>query len=464
MSENTFAIVQLSLSNVQGLIATSVNFPAGTTEVIIGGKNGSGKSSHLKGIEWLLTGLTSGSGEFIRQPKDGETSALTATGSMTIKGQNGMTYKITREKSDLGTRLSIKSSDGGSQPAEFLKGLLGPGGFINLNPFALADMQPAKRKEAFKKAFNVDFTELDAEDEKLKDEAKLLEAQADGIRAYFKGLPVHDVPAEEVSSSAILRQIEECNTHNHGKVTLDAKLYTAESQLRGTEREIAENLESQREIEQQIADLQKRLGERKQSESVLRGKLPDLLNDVETAKANVEAFQVKDTSDLKAQLEAVEDINQKVRENKSRAENRAKFAELEEQRVAKNLRRDEIKAEKLAMIKAIKFPVEGLEFGDNDIMFRKPGQEPIPFDCLSSAEKLKVGTALGLQSSGPLKVVLTEDADRYDDDSREIVRQAVKDAGGMIFLEMVRPSGGDFTLIIEEGKVKDAVADQGELL
>ena len=458
MSENTFAIVQLALSNVQGLIATSVNFPAGTTEVVIGGKNGSGKSSHLKGIEWLLTGLTSGSGEFIRQPKDGEVSALTASGSMTIKGQNGQTYTITREKSDLGTRLSIKSSDGGSQPAEFLKGLLGPGGFINLNPFALADMQPAKRKEAFKKAFGLDFTELDKEDEELKNEAKLLEAQADGIQAYFKGIPDHtDVPAEEVSSSAILKQIEECNEHNRGKQSLLLQSQSLKADFDRISTQISEDGKEILRLQELIDTLRQRVTDQllvSDNKSVELEKLDE----------EIKNYQVKDTTELQAQLEAVEDINQKVRENKSRADNRAKFAELEEQRVAKNKRRDEIKAEKLAMIKAIKFPVDGLEFGDNDIMFRKPGQEPIPFDCLSSAEKLKVGTALGLQSSGPLKVVLTEDADRYDDDSRKIVYDMVKEAGGMLFLEMVRPSGGDFTLIIEEGKVKDAVQSQGEPL
>ena len=464
MSENTFAIVQLQLSNVQGLIATSVNFPAGTTEVVIGGKNGSGKSSHLKGIEWLLTGLTNGSGEFIRQPKDGETSALTASGSMTIKGQNGQTYTITREKSDLGTRVSIKSSDGGSHPAEFLKGLLGPGGFVNLNPFALAEQTPAERVKTFKKAFNIDFSALDLEDKELMEEAKRLEAQADGIQGYFKDLPVHDVPAEELSSAEIHAQIEAISQYNSGKSPLDANVTVAESAVESAENSIQTNLNEQNAIRQEIEELQEKLANKVSAAINLKTILKEKKDALKDAVAQADAFQEKDASELKAKLASIEDINQKVRENKSRAENRAKFAALEEQRVAKNKRRDEIKAEKRAMIAAVKFPVEGLEFGDGDIVFRKPGQEPIPFDCLSSAEKLRIGTAFGLASSGPLKVVLTEDADRYDDDSRDLVRQAVKDAGGMIFLEMVRPSGGDFTLIIEEGKVKDAVADQGELL
>jgi hypothetical protein len=453
MSAQAFHIVKLALSNVQGLIATSVEFPEGTTEVVIGGNNGSGKSSHLKGIEWLLTGLTGGSaGEFIRSGSSG------ATGSMTIKGANGQTYTITREKSESGAKVSIKSSDGGSHPVEFLKGLMGPGGFLNLNPFALAEMQPAKRLEAFKKAFELDFTALDLEDKDLMEEAKALDAKASGIRGFFQGQPVYEnLPEEELSSATILAEIEAINQHNSQRDLLKIKSTGLVQDIDRIDQQIYHS-------QNEVARLENLLVEERTKLDALRQSVTVKTDESQKIWAEINAFKIKDTTELTAKLATIEETNQKIRDTKTRDKYRAEHQALEEQRVAANLKRDAIKAKKREMVASVEFPVKGLEFGDGDIMFRKPGQEPIPFDSLSSAEKLRVGTAFGLASSGDLKVVLTEDADRYDDNSRKIVYDMVKEAGGMLFLEMVRPSGGDYTLIIEEGKVKDAVQSQESLL
>jgi hypothetical protein len=460
MSEQRFYISQFKLANVQKIEASTVNIPDDVTEVVIGGQNESGKSSHLKGLFWLLTGQTgSSSSKFERNGSE------KTVGTLTIKGTDGRTYTVTRSRDESGTKLTIKDQDGGSHLAKMLEGLLGPGAFLCLNPFKIAEQTPAERVKTFKKAFNIDFSELDKEDEELKDLAKELDAKATGIRGFFQGKPTYpDLPEEELSSGALHAEIEAISEYNSGRSTLEAVVTVAESAVKTAEAAVTTNSAEQSSIREEIEQLQQKLANKVSAGIALEATFKEKRDALKAAVANVDAFQVKDSSALKAQLEAIEETNQRIRDTKERDKYRVQHDEYEAQRVAANLRREQIKEEKRAIIAAIDFPIEGLSIEDGDIVVREPGQDPVPFDSLATSKRLRIGTAIGLGNSGPLKVVLTEDGDLYDDEKRAIVREMVKAAGGQHIIEMVRPSGGDMTLIIEEGKVKDAIQNQEALL
>jgi hypothetical protein len=178
--------------------------------------------------------------------------------------------------------------------------------------------------------------------------------------------------------------------------------------------------------------------------------------EAEQLAAEVEAFPMPpvriDTAAVAAQLNEAQAANQKVDEILKNVEKRGTMeklaASLEAESEQLTLRIEARNKQKNEAIAAAKMPVEGIGFGDGEILLNG-----VPFSQASSAEQLRTSVAIAAAMNSKLKVIHIRDGSLLDDDSMAWVAKFAKDNGLQVWVEVVGTEKGD-GILIEEGQVK----------
>ena len=92
-------------------------------------------------------------------------------------------------------------------------------------------------------------------------------------------------------------------------------------------------------------------------------------------------------------------------------------------------------------------PVPGLGFGDGEVLFGG-----VPLEQASSAEQLRVSTAIGIASSPKLRVMLVRDGSLLDDDGQRILAELAAAHDFQLWVEAVDTSG-TVGIVLEDGSV-----------
>ena len=95
-----------------------------------------------------------------------------------------------------------------------------------------------------------------------------------------------------------------------------------------------------------------------------------------------------------------------------------------------------------------KFPVPGLSFGEDGVIF-----DGVPFQQASSAEQLRASVAIGLAMNPKLPVLLVHDGSLLDEASLKLLGELAEEAGAQVWVERVS-EGSECSLIIEDGEVR----------
>src|SRR3990167_10791645 len=171
-------IIQLSAENVKKLKAVEIT-PEGNV-VVIGGKNGQGKSSVLDSIEYVLAGKGS---QCPRPVRDGEEKAVIVC---TLDD-----LVVTRViKTDGSNSLVVSSKDGAKygSPQAMLDKLVGT---LTFDPLAFSRMEPRKQLEVLKKLVGLDFSKEDIEINTLLQSRQNKMNEAKGIESRFLKMVRH---------------------------------------------------------------------------------------------------------------------------------------------------------------------------------------------------------------------------------------------------------------------------------
>ena len=106
--------------------------------------------------------------------------------------------------------------------------------------------------------------------------------------------------------------------------------------------------------------------------------------------------------------------------------------------------------EKVDAMLAAEWPVEGLGFGPDGVTFND-----LPFDQCSSAEQLRISTAIGASQNPKLNVMFIRDGSLLDADSLAAVGEIAERYGSQVWIERVG-YGEECSVIIEDGTVVEA--------
>jgi len=418
-------IVNLEVENVKRIKAVRIK-PDGT--VVIGGKNGAGKSSVIDAIEFALGGKPSA-----------EKPIRTGTESAKVVVELD-DFTITRRFTSKGSRLEITTSNNGikskiSSPQVLLDELCGK---LTFDPCQFATMSPKAQADILRDMTGVDVSEIDAKRKEVYDNRtvanknkKTYEARLQGM-TFTEGLPNNSISVAELSQQLIAAE-----KHNNSR-------REKERQVEKLHNEYNANIN-------QINILEDKIVELKQLNLEIENQGKEINKELKLA------FNI-DTTALQQQIGEAESTNEKIRNNENVNDLRKQLAEceIESNRYTKQI--EDLDAKKVTLIStaAEKLPIPGLTFDSESVYYN--GE---PFSQCSQGEQIRVSVAIGMALNPKLKILLIRNGSLMDADNMAIVKDTAAKEGYQLWIERVagRDAGGgkpaDCSVFIEDGEVAE---------
>ena len=429
-------IIQLTAENIKRLKA--INITPNEHINRISGPNGSGKTSILDAIEWALQGTSKVPSAPVRKGS-GKAVIILKTEEFTV------TRRFMEGGSRNGT-LAIEANDTRNRfqgPQEMLDSLLGN---ISFDPLEFIRMHPKKQFEVLRSLvkLDVDVTKLDADQKvdydkrrELKKEVTALETRRDAIKV------AEGLPAKKKDEAALVTELREVSDYNEGiaRDQRDRDEFSKNLTILG--RDIDEQMERVAQLRAQADELQAEAdGWAKQHE-----KNTKLMQKWEPLAATKDAGEIADAITAARTINAA--IDKRTDREKLQKDIDAKEAEVETLSAALK-ERDETKVKAM---EAAAFPVKGLGFGEEEVMF-----EGLPFNQISNADQIRASVAIGIAYNPKMRVMRIKDGSLLDDKSMAILSQMSVSENMQLFLEVVDTSG-KIGVYLEDGEVK-AVNDE----
>lgn len=451
MPEKPLTIVQLKASNVKRLVAVDIK-PDGEV-VVLGGKNGAGKSSVLDSIAYALGGERLICREPLRRGAE--------KGEIDVDlGEFRVRRTFTKEG---GGTLSVLSPDGARYPSP--QALLDKVcGSLSFDPLAFAAMPPAKQSETLRTLLGLDFSRLDADRAAAFSERTIVNRDGKALVARFDATPFYaDAPKEEVSTADILAEqeaaIESARKQNAAieakraaarearmaRIRAAQDVTAAEKAAADADAEVARWQEVAAGRRKVVAAAQKALDSATKNETDAGAAAADL-RDIDQPNA-------ADLAPFRSRLAAVEATNAKVRANAEHERMRKRVEEKRAESAALTAKIEAADKAKADAIAAAKMPVDGLGFDPAGGVT----MNGLPFDQASHAERLRASVAIGLAMHPRLKVLLVRDASLLDEDGMRLVAEMAAAAGAQFWLERVGRDEHTTVEIADGAVVADAV-------
>lgn len=447
--QKPLTILELTASNVKRLRAVHIK-PDGAA-VVLGGKNGQGKSSVLDAIQMALGGKDSAPRVPVRKGEE-KAEIVCDLGEIIVR------RTFTAEG---GTSLTVSSREGARfpSPQAMLDRLTRQ---LTFDPLAFSRMAPAEQSETLRRMVGLDFTALHEEHAKVYADRTDVNRDGKVMAARFATMPQYpDAPAAEVSSAAILAEQEKV-TKEHGarlahamaaNEAVDAKKRDAVAALAAADRAEAEAHHAEAFRDQTVEEINRLrtlLVKQEDESKSKRGAAGVARAKAEKAQAEAqhlthERVAPPDLAPFRVRLAEVDATNAKVRANAARsaAEEALNAKRAESARLTARL--DAIEKEKAAAISAAAMPVEGLGFDASGVTL-----DGFPFEQASQAQQLRVSVAMGFAMNPRLRVLLIRDASLLDTESLAMVTKMAEDAGAQVWMERVEQDGAT-TVLIEDG-------------
>ena len=390
--------------------------PEGLT--IIGGDNCAGKTTCLDILSFALGGAK-------YRPSNPKREGAVGDTTLHVELSNGLTV----ERKGKNLSLTVTDKQGARHGQELLDA------FISTIAIDLPKFYNASSKD---KAHMI--LETLGIEEKLADLAKrekekydtrtMVGREADKKQKAAEDMPWHeDVPEEKVSVKELIAQQQEVLARN------------------GIRAEHKRNLES---YKSKVADIDSRV------KALLdeKAELLDKINDVQNAVQK--DGEEESTAELEGRIANFEAINSKIAENAERTRRMEEADALNDQKDTLTKEIEEIRAERLALLKDADFPLDGLTVNDDGELIYNGAA----WDCMSGAQQLIVSCAIASQINPSCRFVRMDKLEQLDLKTLAEFDAWLKSRDLQCIATRVS-KGSECTLIIEDGVVKD---EEGKVL
>lgn len=420
-------ILSLTASNVMRLVAVEIHPTSNVVQIT--GKNGAGKTAVLDCIWWALAGKPGAT----MPVRKGEEQAV-------IRLDLGDVVVTRTFKKDGTTQLTLRAADGAKydKPQTMLDKMLGSV-TLTFDPMAFALMPTAKQFEELRKIvpLDTDVDALDRANERDRELRKGFNSKRDSLTERLALLAEGVDPAMDVESidiSALLGELETAAQRNadrnresgrrddHGQ-----QLVTARARAAQLREDAAKLIADADRLDRQCDEIAARIAAQEP--------LPELI----------------DTSALRRQIDEARKTNTlRERQADKRAQHQMVADELQDARAtAENLTAamDERTRQKQDAIARAAMPVEGLSFGDGEVLL-----DGVPFSQASTAQQIRVGFQLAIARRPTLRVIRIQDGSLLDDDSMALIAVLAERHDMQVWVEVV-DRGQGIGVLIEEGQV-----------
>lgn len=381
--------------------------PEGLT--VIGGDNGAGKTS---AIDILAYGL--GGAKY--RPSNPKREGAVGDTTLHIELSNGLTV----ERKGKNLALTVTDKEGARHGQELLDSFISEIA-IDLPKFLNASSKEKSHMILETLGIEEKLAELAKREKEKYDTRTMVVREADRKQKAAEDMPWHeDAPEEKVSVKELIDQQQEILARNGIKD------------------------EHRRKYESNKAELLRVSGEIDR----LRQRQKELSEEVRSAES--EDFTLESTVELEKQIANFEETNRKVAENAERTRRMEEADALSDQRDALTKEIEEIRAERMSLLKDADFPLEGLTVADNGELIYN-GQ---PWDCMSGAQQLIVSCAIASKINPSCRFVRMDKLEQLDLPTLAAFDEWLKTQNLQCIATRVS-KGDECTLIIEDGEVKE---------
>lgn len=417
-------LVELRVENFRKLKAVRITPDGGLFTV--SGRNEQGKSAVLDSVYTAIGGKKYFPATPIRTGEDNAEIMLDFGG-----------LKITRtiwrkEDGAIDHKVVLQYADGkrAARPQDVLNELLGSP--IADDPLAFSKMKPKEQYDLLKGLVpNVDFDDIAARRADLYETRTQVGREFERLKGAVLSIAVpQNARTEAIDVSALAAKLREVGEYN-------AAIERRRDGREATAQNISDNLDEIDRIEANIKNLQVAIASLKQTNGELQAKLdnaeplPDLMD------AAVIEQEIAQADELNKGYRARTDRDAKIKE---RDDKEAEYEDLSKQIVA-------VDQEKADAIAAANLPVEGLSFGDEQILL-----DGLPFADASTARKIRTATALLMAMKPELRVLLVREGSLLDPDARAALEADAEANGFVVLMECVGAGDGS-GIVIEDGEM-----------
>lgn len=407
-------IINLQAENVKRLKAVEIT-PDGNT-VILAGANAQGKSSILDAI-WLGLGGGPAAKANTRVIRDGEKDAMVRLDLGDIV--------VTRKWKGDKTTLSVENAEGAkySSPQSMLDGLVGR---LSFDPLAFAQQDEKTQLKSLLAVVTLPFDPVEVEQarKELYDDRTTVGRDVKQFEAQFAALPEQPAttPDEELSVAKLLMDHAEA-AHEH-----DTR--------RREELQVKQLEESIEQTRQHIAELARTVAADEETKKALTEKLSW-------------ASPLPDLAEIAEQISGAEDTNQRVRAKQHRADVEKQMLTARRAYGKYSRQLEELETLKAKGIKEAILPLDGLGFDDTGVTYQN-----VPLKQASSAEQLRVSTAMGMALNPKLRMMHIRDGSLLDSTNLALLDEMAAANDFQLWIERVDESG-NIGIVIEDGMVKE---------
>jgi len=422
-------IIKLTAENVKRLKAIEIT-PNGNL-VVIGGMNEQGKSSTIDSIAMAFGGKKHIPPQPVRRGAKKativcETEDLIVTRTMTPEG--GGTLKV-------GTR------DGKvyQSPQSILDAMTGQ---LTFDPLAFSNMEDRAQLNTLKKLVGLDFSDLEQKRTGLYDERTEINRKGKRLVGELAGLPEFpNAPTKEVSVADLMGELEKQQAHN-------VKIVNKKMALENDQIATAAQSNHIQEIGKQIEALKIQLSNLQQEKINLELSLKDRNKTEAKKEKEIQGMVEADTQKITVQISSAEETNRQVRANQEKVKLNKEIEKLRVEKQAFTDKINEIDEQKTAQLSQAKFPIDGLSFNEDGVLFND-----LPFSQAASSQRLKISTAMGFAMNPDLRVLLIKDGSLLDDGNLKLMAEMAEKEDAQIWMERVG-EGQEVSVIIEDGNIK----------
>lgn len=189
----------------------------------------------------------------------------------------------------------------------------------------------------------------------------------------------------------------------------------------------------------------------------LKAREESLINELTSVRTSMKQLNVQRSSEeIRQLLSELEQSNKRAREVQKYNKTKNSLDSLEKEIGAKNDAIELIDIEKAEALEKSALPITDLTIEEDGLYFINKDGDNVPFCQASSAQQLRVSTALAMAANPTLRVIRIADGSLMDDDSMEIIRNMAEDDDFQIWIEHASRNDGDrLGVYIEEGEIKN---------
>lgn len=387
---------------------------------IIGGKNKNGKTSVLDAITYAL------GGEKCR-PKNFTREGSAVPGKIRIELSNGLIV----ERSGKNAALKVTDPSGQKAGQKLLNEFIEP---LALNLPKFMNATDKEKSETLLQIIGVgdELARLDKEESIAYGERTLIGRDADKKSKLAEALEYYaDAPEELVSASELIREQQAILARNGENQRKRERV----KEITFEKHRIYD--EAQR-LEQQIADLQARLEERRQA-------YEKVAEDEAIAMKDAAELHDESTAEIEKSIANIEEINRRVRANNTKAIAVDEAEQLRHEYESMTAKIESIRDARKALLDGADLPLEGLGVADGALTYN--GQA---WSDMSGSEQLIVSTAIVRKLNPECGFVLMDKLEQMDMDTLAEFGVWLEKEGLQVIATRVS-TGEECSIVIEDG-------------